>query len=198
MPTTTSRTESVAQQKGIRFHYDGPTSALTADMPVVKLLLHSVVSDGASWMTIDIKDYYLGTPLLRPEYVRIPSRFLPAEVITTHRLQPFIHSDTVLFEISKCMCGLPQAGLLAQQRLIAHLAQHGYLQTSTPCLFRHHSNGTVFALVVDDFGIKYTTVAGANHLIATLKLLYDIKIDWTGSTYIGFTTLTLTSSAVLT
>jgi hypothetical protein len=68
-----------------------------------------------------------------------------------------------------------ETGLLALQRLIAHLAHHGYKQTPTPCLFPYDSNGTVFTLVVDDFGIKYTTVAGANHLIATLKLLYDIK-----------------------
>ena len=172
---------------GDKIHYDGPTSALTADMPVVKLLLHSVVSEGASWMTVDIKDYYLGTPLLRPEYVRIPFRFLPPAVITAHNLQPYVNNDTVLFEITKGMYGLPQAGLLAQQRLITHLALHGYLQTPTPCLFKHATNGTVFTLVVDDFGIKYTTAAGANHLISTLKLLYEIKVDWTGQSYIGFT-----------
>lgn len=85
------------------------------------------------------------------------------------------------------MYGLPQAGLLAQQRLIAHLAVHGYTQTPTPCLFRHATNGTVFTLVVDDFGIKYTSPEGANHLISTLKLLYDIKVDWSGTSYIGFT-----------
>ena len=26
-----------------------------------------------------------------------------------------------------------------------------------------------------------------NHLITTLKLLYDITIDWTGGKYLGFT-----------
>ena len=85
------------------------------------------------------------------------------------------------------MYGLPQAGLLAQQRLIAHLANHGYHETSTPCLFRHTSNGTAFTLVVDDFGIKYSSKAGADHLIRTLQLLYVITINWTGSSYIGFT-----------
>lgn len=172
---------------GDRINYDGPTAAFTAAMPVIKLLLHSVISDNAHWMTIDIKDYYLNTPLLRPEYVRIPLRFIPSTTITLHSLTPYITNSSILFEINKGMYGLPQSGLLAQQRLVKHLSVHGYTETSTPCLFRHHSNGTVFALVVDDFGIKYTTRDGADHLIRTLNLLYDIKIDWVGRTYVGFT-----------
>ena len=42
---------------GDKINYRSPTSALKADMLVVKLLLHSVISDNANWMTIDIKDY---------------------------------------------------------------------------------------------------------------------------------------------
>lgn len=172
---------------GDRINCTGPTSAQTAAMPVVKLLLHSVVSEHKRWMTIDIKDYYLNTPLLRPEFIRIPCRMIPDTTIHTHRLTSYVHQNAILFEVSKGMYGLPQAGLLAQQRLIAHLAIHGYHETSTPCLFRHTSNGTAFTLVVDDFGIKYSSQAGADHLIRTLRLLYVITIDWTGSTYIGFT-----------
>lgn len=172
---------------GDRINYDGPTAAFTAAMPAIKLLIHSVISDNAHWMTIDIKDYYLNTPLLRPEYVRIPLRFIPSATITLHSLTPYITNSSILFEINKGMYGLPQSGLLAQQRLVKHLSVHGYTETSTPCLFRHHSTGTVFALVVDDFGIKYTTREGADHLIRTLNLLYDIKIDWVGRTYVGFT-----------
>ena len=32
--------------------------------------------------------------------------------------------------------------------------------TSTPCLFRHTSNGVAFTLVVDDFLVKYIGVHG--------------------------------------
>jgi hypothetical protein len=70
------------------------------------------------------------------------------------------------------MYGLPQSGRLAQQRLVKHLSVHGYTETSTPCLFRHTSNGTVFALFV---GIKYTTREGADHLIRILQLLIDTE-----------------------
>ena len=156
-------------------------------MPLVKLLIHSVVSDNKSWLTLDIKDFYLGTPLNRPEFLRIPTKYRPEQIISANNLQPFLHNQHILFQVNKGMYGLPQAGLLAQKRLIRHLALHGYHQTDATCLFRHQSNGTDFSLVVDDFGVKYSTMEGVNHLITTLQLLYVITIDWTGGKYLGFT-----------
>ena len=61
---------------GDRINYDGPTKANTAALSAVKILLQSVVSDDANFMTLDIKDFYLLTPLPRPEYLRIPLKFL--------------------------------------------------------------------------------------------------------------------------
>jgi hypothetical protein len=43
---------------GDRINYDGPTKANTAALSTVKLLLQSVVSDNANFMTLDIKDFY--------------------------------------------------------------------------------------------------------------------------------------------
>jgi hypothetical protein len=37
------------------------------------------------------------------------------------------------------------------------------------------------------FGIKYKTPDDAEHLIKCLQLLYEIKVDKTGSRYLGFT-----------
>ena len=172
---------------GDRINYPGPTTARTAAMPLVKLLLQSVVSDNSRFLTLDIKDFYLNTPLDRPEYLRISSKFLPQHIVVKNNLQQYLHNGSILFEVNKGMYGLPQAGLLAQNRLIHHLAAHGYHQTTTTCLFRHVDNGTDFTLVVDDFGVKYATKEGALHLIATLQKLYVITIDWTGSKYLGFT-----------
>ena len=154
-------------------------------MPVVKLLLHSVVSEHQRWMTIDIRHYYLNTPLLRPEFIRIPCRMIPETTIDTHRLTPYVHHDAILFEVNKGMYGLPQAGLLAQQRLIAHLTTHGYRETSTPCLFRHTSNGTAFTLFWHQ--VFLTSWRRSSHSYPPLRLLYVITIDWTGSKCIGFT-----------
>jgi hypothetical protein len=171
---------------GDRINYDGETAANTAAMTLIKMLLQSVISENVKWCTLDIKDFYLDTPLHRPEYLRIMLKFIPPDVIESFSLQKFIVDDSILFEVNKGMYGLPQAGLLAQQQLIMHLAKYGYHQTSTPCFFRHQSNGTAFSLVVDDFGVKYTCQEGIDHLITTLKLLYEIKIDWTGNKYLGF------------
>ena len=114
-------------------------------MPLVKILIHLVISDNANWLTIDTKDFYLNTPLPRPEYLRIPSKFLTPTIITNYALESYLHNSSILFEVNKGMYGLPQAGLLAQQRLLHHLSQHGYHQTDTSCLFRHTSNGTAFS-----------------------------------------------------
>jgi hypothetical protein len=43
----------------------------------------------------------------------------------------------------------------------------------------------VFSLIVNDFGIRYSTRADANHLIATLKSAYEVSLNWTGSRYCG-------------
>ena len=173
---------------GDKTHFTGDVSAQTADMDVVKILIHSVSSDGADFIAVDIKDYYLGTTLERPEFLRILSRNIPVEIMTQYNLYPFVHGDFVLFRIDKGMYGLPQAGLLAQNRLVDHLATGGYTQSPTvPCLFRHATRNITFTLVVDDFGIKCHGKDDAEHLIATLKQLYEITVDWEGKQYLGYT-----------
>jgi hypothetical protein len=43
-----------------------------------------------------------------------------------------------------------------------------------------------FALVVDDFGVKYVGKEHADHLITSIKSIYKILTeDWTGSLYCG-------------
>ena len=73
---------------GDRINYDGPTKANTAALSTVKLLLQSIVSDNANFMTLDIKDFYLMTPLPRSEYIRIPLKFLSAQILAKHNLHP--------------------------------------------------------------------------------------------------------------
>ena len=97
---------------GDRVHYPGPTTARAAAMPLVKIFIHSVTSDNAQWLTIDIKDFYLNTPLPRPEYLRIQSKFLPPAIVIKYNMTPCIQKYSILFEVNKGMYGLPQAGLL--------------------------------------------------------------------------------------
>jgi len=172
---------------GDRINYDGPTKANTAALSTVKILLQSVVSDNASFMTLDIKDFYLMTPLPRPEYIRMPLKFLSDTILDKHNLRPFIHNNSVLFEVIKSMYGLPHAGKIAQDVLVERLASHGYLQTGTTCLFRHVTNGVAFVLVVDDFGVKFQNTAGAEDLIRCLELYYTLTIKKDATKYLGLT-----------
>ena len=73
---------------GDRINYPGQTTALTAAMPVVKLLLQSAISENMHVLTMDAKDFYLNTPLTRPEYLRIPLKFIAPCVLDKHHLRP--------------------------------------------------------------------------------------------------------------
>ena len=64
------------------------------------------------------------------------------------------------------------------------------MSENTPCLFHHISRPNIrFVLWVDDFLIKFTRLdkSDVNHLIATLKKRYEIKVDWSGTKYLGMT-----------
>ena len=79
------------------------------------------------------------------------------------------------------MPGLKQAAHLANERLVHHLAPYGYAPVQhTPSIWKHESNGILFALVVDDFGIKSTSDSETSHLLQALR---DTKflgfiLDW--------------------
>ena len=173
---------------GDRGDYQGPTAAETADITTVKLLLNDVISDPeGKWLTTDVCDYYLGTPMDSPEYMRVPIKYIPLATQRKHNLAHLIHNGYVIMQLNKGIYDLKQAGRLAQQRMIKHLAAHGYVQsTHTPCLFTHESNSVKFTLVVDDFGVKYQRPEDATHLLETLEKLYKIKTNWEGTRYIGF------------
>ena len=54
----------------------------TVDLSTIKLLLNSVVSTpGAKFMTIDIKDFYLDTPMDRFGYTRLKLSDLPEDFV---------------------------------------------------------------------------------------------------------------------
>ena len=58
----------------------------TASLFTVKMLLNSVISTkGAKFMTLDIKDFYLNTPLAKPEYVRLKMSNFPQDVIDHYK-----------------------------------------------------------------------------------------------------------------
>jgi hypothetical protein len=67
---------------------------------------------------------------------------------------------------------------------VQHLSKYGYHPTKhTPGRFRHETRPVTFALVVDDFGVKYVDKANADHLVSAIQDLYTCTTDWTGSLY---------------
>ena len=65
---------------GDKIDYPFAVSTKAADHVTVKTLINSVLSTpNAEFMTGDLKDFYLGTPLERYKYLRIPINVIPKE-----------------------------------------------------------------------------------------------------------------------
>jgi hypothetical protein len=103
-------------------------------------------------MMMDINNYHLGTPLPRFEHMKMLRSRFPEEIIKKYMAV----DGWVYIEIRKCMYGLKQAGLMANQLLQTRLAPFGYYPARhTPGLWLYKTQHISFTLVVDDFTLKY-------------------------------------------
>jgi hypothetical protein len=81
-----NRTRLVAG--GDRVHYPGNASTPTADLLTVKILIKSIISTaGAKFMTMDIKDFYLNTPMARYICMQLRITDMPDNVIEHYKLR---------------------------------------------------------------------------------------------------------------
>jgi hypothetical protein len=108
-------------------------------------------------MTIDIKDFYLMTPMDHFEYFQMKLELFPQDIIKEYRLHNKVDIDGNVFcEVQQGMYGLPQAGIIAQDLLATRLHQANYRQSKvTPGYWNHEWRPISFTLVVDVFGVKY-------------------------------------------
>jgi hypothetical protein len=169
--------------------YDGDVSTRSADLTASKCLWNSVISmEGARYMCFNINNFYLGTPMEEFEYLRIPIKLTPLEIITQYNLLPLISNGHIYIEAQKGVYGLSQAGILANHLLAKRLAPHGYWKTkTTPGLWTHDTIPVTFSLVMDDFGVKYEGLANVHHLIKALEQHYTMSKYCTGGLYCGIT-----------
>jgi len=125
---------------GNQIDYPGDVSTKTAQLTTAKLMLNSILSTkDALFGTADIKDFYLTTPMEHYEYMAIPLKDIPQTIIDQYDLLAKAHNGIVYVEIRKGMYGLPQAGRIANEKLIPILEKAGYNQAEhTPGLFTHH------------------------------------------------------------
>ena len=103
-------------------NFPGDCGTPTADLLTVKLLLNSIISTpNAKSMTLDIKDFYLMTPIKRYEYLCMKLNLFPQDIIDEYNLKNKVnHNGNVHCEVRRGMYGLPQAGIIAQELLEEH------------------------------------------------------------------------------
>jgi hypothetical protein len=174
---------------GDQLDYPGDPSSPSTSILTTKLHLNSTISDakkGARYFTLDVKNFFLGSPMDYFQYARVHASLIPKEVFDEYPDLVIEAHGYVYFEARKGIYGLKEAGLLAFKHLVNNLKPHVYEPMPyTPGLWRHTSRPTTFTLCVDDFGIKYFSKDDANHLIKAIQTNYETTIDWTGSLYCG-------------
>ena len=172
---------------GNKISYQGDAGTPIAHLETAKLLLNSVLSrPGARFMTLDLANFYLMTPMTELENTRMKLSDIPNEIIEEHQLHQHEHHGWACVEIRRGAYGLPQAGKLSHKQLSHHLNAAGHYEAATTSgLWRHKWRPIAFALVVDDFGVEPVGKLHADHLIQTLKAHYDVTQDWSGVNFLS-------------
>ena len=149
-------------------------------MTTAKLLFNSVISTpGARFLTLDLKNFYLKTPLPTARYMKMKLDILPEEIIAKYNLRNIVHNGWVYIKIKRGMYGLPEAGILANKLLKKRLEKKGYYEVQfTSGLYCHKWRPIMFILVVEDFGVKCQGIEHARHLKKSLEEQYKVSIDW--------------------
>ena len=87
----------------------------------------------------------------QPEFMKIPTKYIPPDMISKYNLQTKIKNGYVYCKIKKGIYGLKQAVLLAYNFLKQNLEPHGYFPIPhTTGLWKHKHRRIVFCLYVDD------------------------------------------------
>ena len=157
----------------------------------VNCLLHATVSEDAFLGTLDLTGFYLGSPMPAPEFIIIHTALFSDQLLIDLKITPYVQKDKAgkdffYARVDKIMPGFRQAGLHAHEHVTSLLLKHGYYQTQ-PCMFTHNTDPTFFALVVDDYGVKYTDRIHFDRLVACLSQKYHVKAHPTASSFLGMT-----------
>jgi hypothetical protein len=85
------------------------------------------------------------------------------------------------------MYGLLQVGIIMQELLAKRLKEHGHTQSkTTPGLWTHEWRPITFALVVDNFGVKYIGEEHAQHLLQLVQKYYTCSFKKEGERTINW------------
>ena len=96
---------------GDKLDYHEDTASPTASLFETKLLINSVISDhkryNSKFCSINIKDFFLTTPMDRPEYLRIHKKYFSNSFKNLYNLNKKIHHDGFIYcKVKKGLYGL--------------------------------------------------------------------------------------------
>jgi hypothetical protein len=143
----------------------------------------------ARFFMMDIKNFYLFSPMMRYEYMQLKLSDMPDNVIAHYHLHIIATSNGYIYcEIRQGLYGLPQVGIIEQELLAKRLKEHGYTQSkTTPGLWTHEWRPITFSLIVDDFGVKYIREEHAKYLLQMVQKYYTCLFKKEGERYCGLT-----------
>ena len=68
---------------GDRLDYNDDAGSPAVNLLETKILLNSIISDadkGAQFMSADIKDHFLATPMDHPEFIQVNYKYIPNDI----------------------------------------------------------------------------------------------------------------------
>jgi hypothetical protein len=112
-------------------NYPEDVGTPTANLLLIKILLNSVIlTDGAKFAMADLSNFYLMTPLKRPEYGRVKQMDIPDKIIDEYKLCEKATPDGwVYFKVVQGMYSLPQSGSNSHDELGERLNKEGYFKS---------------------------------------------------------------------
>ena len=139
-------------------------------------------------MSINLRNMFLMTLTKEPEYMKVNYKYFPRDIREKYALDSIQHNGHIYCKIKKGMYQLKQAAVLAFNQLSKLLRDADYTPIiGSNGMWKHSTRSILFNLCVDDFGIKYFHKEDVQHLINTINKIYDVKTDWSGSNFLGYT-----------
>ena len=102
---------------GDKLEYESDPSSPAASILETKILINSVILEtdkNARFMTLDLKDFFLASPMDTPEYMKLLYKHIPQDIQDCYNLDAKVAKDGYIYvKIKKGMYGLKQAAVLA-------------------------------------------------------------------------------------
>ena len=172
--------------------FDGPTSANTAEYPMINMILSAVLHDvkfvdpETRFINLDMVDYYLFSPMEKTAYMRHKLSDIPAVIVEEYGLAKYAIQGYINFEVVMSMYGHPASGRLANKLLMKTIEPEGYYEDRlVPCLIKHKTLPTIGTLVVDDLGLKVAGEANLMHIVHAIEKVWKVKINRLGNKFVG-------------